>query len=100
SGPVLFEGMAGAQILGEVLGQNLALTRKPVGDGGRGGGGQPSELEGRIGARVLPESFDVVDDPTQKEFRGRALFGQYEVDREGVPAKPLRLIEKGVLKSY
>jgi hypothetical protein len=100
SGPVLFEGIAGAQILGEVLGQNLALTRKPVGDGGRGGGGQPSELEGRIGARVLPESFDVVDDPTQKEFRGRALFGQYEVDREGVPAQAVRVIEKGVLKGY
>ena len=38
SGPVLFEGMAGAQIFAEVLGSNLALTRRPVGDGGRGGG--------------------------------------------------------------
>jgi hypothetical protein len=100
SGPVLFEGMAGAQILGEVLGHNLALTRRPVGDGGRGGGAQPSELEGRIGARVLPESFNVVDDPTQKEYRGRALFGQYDVDREGVQPKPLRVVEKGVLKNY
>ena len=26
SGPVLFEGVAGAQIFAEVLGQNLALT--------------------------------------------------------------------------
>ena len=84
SGPVLFEGTAGAQIFAEVLGQNLALTRRPVADGGRGGGAQPSELEGRMGARVLPESFDVVDDPTQTEWRGRPLFGSYEVDREGV----------------
>ena len=58
SGPVLFEGMAGAQIFAEVLGRNLALTRRPVADGGRGGGGfQPSELEGRHGraraARIL-----------------------------------------------
>jgi hypothetical protein len=101
SGPVLFEGMAGAQILAEVLGRNLALGRKPAGDGGRGGGGfQNSELEGRMGARVLPDSFEVVDDPTQKEWRGRQLFGSYEVDREGVMAKPTRLIEKGVLKNY
>ena len=100
SGPVLFDGVAGAQIIGEVLGRSLALTRRPVGDGGRGGGGQASELEGRIGARVLPDSFEVMDDPTQKEWHGRPLFGSYEVDREGVPAKPLRLIEKGVLKSY
>src|SRR5205807_8309363 len=68
SGPVLFEGAAGAQILAEVLGRNLVLPRRPVGEGGRGGGGgQPSELEGRKGARVLPDTFDVVDDPTQKE---------------------------------
>jgi predicted Zn-dependent protease len=100
SGPVMFEGMAGAQILAEVLGRNMTLTRRPVGDGGRGGAVQPSDLEGRIGARVLPDSFEVVDDPTQKEWRGRPLFGHYQVDREGVVAKPLRLIEKGALKGY
>jgi hypothetical protein len=100
SGPVLFEGMAGAQVFAEVLARNLALTRRPVGDGGRGGGAQNSELDGRMGARVLPDTFDVVDDPTQKEWRGRALFGSYTVDREGVLPKPLRLIEKGVLKNY
>jgi PmbA/TldA metallopeptidase C-terminal domain len=100
SGPVLFEAAAGAQILAETLGHNLDLTRRPVSDGGRGGGFQPSELEGRIGARVLPDSFDVVDDPTQKEWRGRALFGSFDVDREGVIPKPLQLVEKGVLKGY
>ena len=101
NGPVLFEGGAGAQVFAEVLGHNLSLTRRPVGEGGRGGGGgQPSELEGRMGARVLPETFDVVDDPTQKEWRGRPLFGSYTVDREGVVPKPLKLIEKGMLKSY
>jgi hypothetical protein len=35
SGPVLFEGVAGPQIFAELLGRNLALTRKP--EGGRGG---------------------------------------------------------------
>jgi predicted Zn-dependent protease len=100
SGPVLFEGQAGAQIFAEVLARNLSLTRRPVGDGGRGGGAQNSELEGRMGARVLPDTFDVVDDPTQTEWRGRPLFGSYTVDREGVVPKPLRLIEKGVLKDY
>ena len=94
SGPVLFEGTAGAQVFAEVLGRNLALSRRPVSDGGRGGSAQNSELEGRMGARVLPETFDVLDDPTQKEWRGRPLFGSYTVDREGVQPKPLRLIRK------
>jgi predicted Zn-dependent protease len=101
SGPVLFEGTAGAQVFAEVLGHNLSLTRRPAGGGGRGGGGvEPSELDSRLGARVLPDSFEVVDDPTQKEWRGRPLFGSYDVDREGVPAKALPLVQKGVLKGY
>ena len=98
NGPVLFEDVASPQLFAQLLGENLAVPRRPA--GGRGGSGPTSELEGRIGARVLPESFTVVDDPTQKEWRGQPLFGSYEVDREGVPAKPLRIVEKGVLKSY
>lgn len=97
SGPVLFEGAAGPQIFAELLGRNLALPRKP--EGGRGGF-NGSELEGRLGARVLPESFDVVDDPSQQEWRGLSLFGAFDVDREGVRAKPLTLVEKGVLKGF
>jgi hypothetical protein len=100
SGPVLFEGEAGPQIFAEVLARNLTVTRRPVTEGGRGGNAAPGEFEGRLGSRILPDFIDVVDDPTQKEWRGRPLFGSYEVDREGVVAQPVRLVEKGVLKSY
>jgi hypothetical protein len=98
NGPVLFEGTAGAQLMAEVVGRNVVLARKP--EGGRGGAFLASEYEGRVGSRVLPESFDVVDDPTQKVWRGRPLFGAYEVDREGVAAQPVSLIEQGVLKTF
>ncbi|HTQ54096.1 MAG TPA: metallopeptidase TldD-related protein [Bryobacteraceae bacterium] len=100
NGPVLFEGLAGAQIFAEVLAPNLALPRRPVMEPGRSGFVPASELEGRQGARILPDSFDVVDDPTQKEWRGRPLFGSYDVDREGVVPPPLTLVEKGVLKNF
>jgi hypothetical protein len=104
SGPVLFEGQAGPQIFAEVLGRNLTVARRPVSEGGGRGGAAasapPGEFEGRVGSRILPDFIDVVDDPTQKEWRGRALFGSYEVDREGVAAQPVRLVEKGVLKNY
>ena len=98
NGPVLFEGAAGAQLFAELVGRNVILARRP--DGGRGGAFLASEYEGRVGSRVLPDSFDVVDDPTQKEWQGRPLFGAYEVDREGVAAQPVSLIEKGVLKTF
>jgi TldD protein len=100
NGPVLFEGEAGPQIFAEVLAKNLILTRPTPGGRGGGGNAQQSEFEGRMGARVLPDTFEVVDDATQKEWRGKALFGSYEADREGVIPKPLHLVEKGVLKGF
>ena len=75
-------------------------SRRPVTEPGRPAPFPTSELEGRQGARILPEWIDVVDDPTQTEWRGRPLFGHYEVDREGVAAEPLPLVEKGVLKNF
>jgi hypothetical protein len=108
SGPILFEGVASAQLMAELLGRNLHMTR-PVtngagrggrggaggrgGPGGRGGGGA-TQLEGRLGSRIMPDMFSVIDDPTLP------LFGHTEVDNEGVPSKPVSLVEKGVLKDF
>jgi predicted Zn-dependent protease len=97
NGPVLFEAEAGPQIFAEVLAKNLNLSRPAV---GARGAMPSSEFEGRMGSRILPDNFDVVDDPTQKEWRGKALFGSYDVDREGVIPKPLHLVEKGTLKAF
>jgi TldD protein len=100
SGPVLFEGVAGAQLFAEVFGRNLALSRKPVMEPGQAGSLPASELEGRIGARVMPEFLNIVDDPTRKDWKGTPLMGTYAADDEGVPAAPLSLVEKGTFKHY
>ena len=91
SGPILFEGVASAQLLAEVLGSNLHINRKPT---GVQGAGNPTELEGRRGVRIMPEMFSVVDDPTLP------LFGHTEVDDEGIPSLPVTLVDKGVLKDF
>jgi predicted Zn-dependent protease len=100
NGPVLFEGAAAAQLFAELLAKNLILTRRPVNEPGRPNTFPASEFEGRKEARILPEWIDVVDDPTQKEWRGRRLFGSYRVDMEGVEAQPLTLVQKGILKNF
>lgn len=100
SGPVLFEGVAAAQLLAQTLSRNLSVSRRPVSDPDRPINIPTGELEGRIGSRILPEWIDVVDDPSQREWRGRALMGYYPVDAEGVAPKALPLVEKGVLKTY
>jgi TldD protein len=94
TGPILFEGVAAPQLLAEVLGRNLYISRKPIAAPGAAAQASTTELEGRRGVRIMPEFFDVVDDPT------KPLFGQEEVDEEGVPDKPLSLVEKGVLKDF
>ena len=90
SGPVLFEGVAAPQLLAEILGRNLHISRKLD----RCGGSNPTELEGRRGVRIMPEMFDVTDDPTLP------LFGHTEVDDEGVSGGTVSLVEKGVLKDF
>lgn len=99
-GPVLFEPEAAAQLFAQVLGDNLRIPRRPVVDPGRPVPYAPSELEGRIGSRILPEWMDVSDDGTLESWRGRPLLGNYQFDIEGVPPKPVSLIEKGVLKNF
>ncbi len=100
TGPVLFEPEAAAQFLAQVLGRNLALRRRPVPEAGRPIPFVQSELESRLGSRILPEWMDVVDDPTATEFGGHRLFGYYLVDLEGVPPKPLVLVQGGILRNY
>ena len=100
TGPVLFDAGAAAQLFGQLLGDNLKIARKPVPQPGRPVPYLPSELEGRLGSKVLPEWMDVVDDPSQTAFDGQPLFGHYEYDDEGVAAQPLTLIGKGVLQAF
>lgn len=99
TGPVLFEGVAAAQIFAEVFGANLGVTRQPVSEPGRRLAMPGSELETRLGLRVLPEWMDVIDDPSARDFQGRPLLGFYLVDLDGVRPSRLTVVEKGVLKA-
>jgi TldD protein len=100
SGPMLFEPRAAAQLFAAVLVDNLKLTRKPVPQPGRPVPWSPSELEGRLGSRIMPEWMDVVNDPTQTEWHGNTLLGHYDLDDEGVAAQPVVVVDKGVLKGF
>jgi TldD protein len=100
SGPTLFEPQAAAQLLAQLIGDNLAIPRKPLAEPGRAVNFLPSELETKLGSRILPEWMDIRDDPTQTSWNGRPLPGNYEFDDEGVPAQAVSVVEKGVLKNF
>jgi TldD protein len=99
-GPALFEPAAAAQLLAQLLGDNLRIPRKPISDPNRPANVIASEFEGRTGSRVLPEWIDVVDDPTQTSYQGKPLAGYYQFDFEGVKAQAVPVIQKGVLKNF
>jgi len=100
SGPVMFEAEAAAQLFSDLIGSQSAVFRKPVAEPGRNINLPTGEMEGRLNSRILPASFTVVDDPTQKEFRGKPLMGHFPVDLEGVAPQPVVVIEKGAFKNY
>jgi TldD protein len=103
TGPVLFDARAAAPLVAQVLGPALNGGRPPVAfqpvmEQFLSNVGGKSDWVTRIGARVLPTSVTVVDDPSAKEFQGRALIGGYRVDDEGVPAEKVTAVENGSLK--
>ena len=100
SGPVLFEPWAAAQLLAQLLGDNFEVPRRPLTDPGRNIPFLPSEFENKLGARILPEWIDVVDDPHATEWNGQPLIGFYPFDLEGIPPVTTTLVEKGVLKNF
>ncbi|GAC1670758.1 MAG: hypothetical protein NVS9B4_26520 [Candidatus Acidiferrum sp.] len=104
TGPVLFEARAAAPLLAQVLGPALngsrpPLSFTPVVEQLLSGMGGKSDWVSRIGARVLPSTVTIVDDPGAKEFQGTPLLGGYAVDDEGVRAQTVTLVENGILKS-
>ncbi len=104
TGPVLFEARAAAPLVAQVLGPAMNGSRPPVAfqpvmEQLMGNLGGKSDWSGRLGARVLPASVSVVDDPSAKEFHGTPLIGGYAVDDEGVRAEKVDVVGNGTLKA-
>ena len=104
TGPVLFESRAAAPLLAQVLGPAINGARPPISftpvmEQLLSGLGGKSDWVGRLGARVLPSSVTLVDDPAAKDFNGSPMIGGYAVDDEGVRAQKVTLVEHGNLKS-
>jgi len=103
TGPVLFEARAAAPLVAQILGPAVNGARPPISfspvmEQMLSGLGGKSDWVGRLGARVLPASVSVADDPAAKEFNGTPLIGGYSVDDEGVRAQKVTLVENGNLR--
>jgi predicted Zn-dependent protease len=78
------------------LASGFSATRPKLGTEARTNGFFASSYH----ARILPNSFDVTDDPSLKSYNGQGLVGAYDMDDEGVPAQAVNLVTAGKLVGY
>lgn len=84
--PVVLAGEAGGTMIHEAVGHGLEADHAEEG---------LSVYSGRLGEKVASSLITVIDDPTLPN-----LYGSYEVDDEGVPARRTLLIEGGILRDF
>jgi predicted Zn-dependent protease len=92
-GPAIFSGRASGVFFHEIFGHRVEGHR------------QKDESEGQtftksVGTPVLPNFLSVVFDPTRRKIDGVDLNGWYDYDDEGVKARPVLAVDKGVLKTF
>lgn len=92
-GPAILSGRAAGVFFHEIFGHRIEGHR------------QKDETDGqtftkRVGESVLPEFLSVTFDPTLHSAAGQDLHGWYSFDDEGVRARKVPLVEKGILKTF
>jgi TldD protein len=92
-GPAIFSGRAAGVFFHEIFGHRVEGHR------------QKEETEGQtfaksVGTRILPDFLSVVFDPTRRKINGIDLNGWYDFDDEGVKARPVLAVDKGVLRTF
>ena len=91
--PAILKNRAMGVFVHEVLGHRVEGHRQKEDSFGR-------TFTDKVGQPVVAPILTIVDDATLAYFNGEPLRGYYEYDDEGAKARPVTLIENGVLKSF
>jgi len=92
-GPAILSGRAAAVFFHEIFGHRIEGHRQK--DEGEG-----QTFTKAVGTPVLPSFLSVLFDPTRRTLDGVELNGYYTYDDEGVKARPVTVVENGVLKTF
>ncbi len=91
--PAILSGRASAVFFHEIFGHRIEGHRqKDVTEG--------QTFTKMLGQKVLPDFLSVEFDPTRQTYEGKDLIGYYEYDDEGVKARPVKVVENGILKTF
>lgn len=91
--PAILSGRASAVFFHEIFGHRIEGHRqKDI--------TEDQTFKKMLGQKVLPDFISVEFDPTRTTYNGTDLIGHYEYDDEGVKARPVKVVEDGVLKTF
>ena len=93
SGPAILSGRAAGVFFHEIFGHRVEANRQRNVDDGQTFGS-------RVGQPVLPAFLSVVFDPTLRKLGNVELMGHYLYDDEGVKARRVTVVDKGILKTF
>ncbi len=92
-GPAILSGSASGVFFHEIFGHRIEGHRQR--DEGEG-----QTFTASVGSSVLPDFLSVIFDPTRSRIGSVELNGNYGYDDEGVKARPVTVVENGILKSF
>ncbi len=91
--PAILSGRASAVFFHEIFGHRVEGHRqKDINEG--------QTFTKMLGTKVLPDFISVTFDATRENYQGSDLIGHYDYDDEGVKARPVKVVEGGVLKTF
>ena len=93
SGPAILSGRAAGVFFHEIFGHRVEGHRQRNAEDGQTFGRKVNES-------VLPAFLSVVFDPTVKARGATELIGHYLYDDEGVPARRVTVVDKGIFRTF
>jgi predicted Zn-dependent protease len=93
TGPAILSGRASAVFFHEIFGHRIEGARLKNDD-------DAQTFKKKINQQVLPTFLSVFSDPTLSHMGAFDLVGHYPFDDEGVKARRVTVVDKGIFKSF
>lgn len=93
TGPAILSGRASAVFFHEIFGHRVEGQRQKNED-------EAQTFKKKVNQAVLPDFLSVYSDPTLKALGTTELVGYYPYDDEGVRARRVTVVDKGILKNF
>ncbi len=93
TGPAILSGRASAVFFHEIFGHRIEGQRQKNEN-------EAQTFKKKVNQSVLPDFLSVYSDPTLKTLGTTELVGYYPYDDEGVRARRVMIVDKGILKNF